>query len=135
MLSEPIQASPEQLASADRCAIIHYSGPSSGTITVRATAGFLRGLAANLLGVEPDEVSDESCAQDAIRELANLLAGSVVVELGGRESTYSLGLPQVVDHQSPAAAGSPASVTCSLDCEGELLNVTWTATQQSKAAA
>ena len=135
MLSERVEPDARDLAAATRCAVIEYRGPSTGSVGVRATPAFLRALAAGLLGVEPSDVTDEASATDALKELGNLLGGSVVLELGGRDSSYSLGLPGVVDPKDPRISGADAAVVATLDCEGELLQVIWTPGASSSAKA
>ncbi len=118
------QASIDQavLAKSNHRATIRYTGPGSGTVTVRTNDGFLRGLAANLLGNEPEEIDLAACGDDAIKELTNIMGGSVILELGGRDCTYSLGLPQVAAPSNTAVA---LDRTCALDCEGHPLFITW----------
>lgn len=62
--------------------------------TVRLNLGFAeffaRELAANMLGLHPDELPDED-VRDALQELANMVAGSCVVLLG--PESWHLGLP------------------------------------------
>jgi len=122
MLADPITLDPEALAAANRSAGVRYGGPESGIVTLHTNDDFLRGLAANLLGVEPESIDLASYGEDAIKELTNIVGGSVILELGGNECFYTLGLPQL----SPPSEGAPElSRTCCLDCEGNLLFVTW----------
>ena len=122
MMADQTSISPEALSATNHRATIRYSGPCSGTVTLRTTDGFLRGLAANLLGDEPEAIDLTACGDDAIKELTNIVGGSVILELGGRDCAYSLGLPQIAP-QSP----KPPSIdhTCALDCEGHPLFITW----------
>lgn len=122
MMADPVPVEQDALASADRLATIRYSGPGSGIVTLRTNNEFLRGLAANLLGVEPDAIDLAACGDDAIKELTNIVGGSVILELGGRDCTYSLGLPQLAQ---PTKASPTMSRTCALDCEGHPLFITW----------
>jgi len=121
MMADPVPVEPSALAAAGRCAAIRYSGPGSGIVTLRTTDDFLQALVANLLGVEADEAQIESYAQDALSELTNILGGSVISELGGRECVYSLGLPQLSE---PAPADASTQICC-LESEGQLLFVAW----------
>lgn len=135
MLSERAEAGARGLAGATHCAVIEYRGPSAGSIGVRATPAFLRALAAGLLGVEPADITDDASATDALRELCNILGGSVVRALGGGDSSYSLGLPGVVDAEDPRIAGAEGTVVVTLDCEGELVQVISTPGGSSGARA
>lgn len=110
---------PEDTAPPTHFAQIRFTGPRDGSITVSASEGFLRELASSLLGIESDEIEIETEGLDAIRELANILGGSVLNDIGGQDSEFSLGLPELVDGDS----GEPGLVCC-FDCEGESLSVT-----------
>jgi CheY-specific phosphatase CheX len=125
MMADPIAVDAVAMAATSRNATIRYSGPGSGALTLRTTDGFLRGLASSLLGVEPEAIELESCGQDAIKELTNIVGGSVVMELGGSDCTYSLGLPELLA-PTPAAPRAASARSCCLDCEGQLLFVIWT---------
>lgn len=117
VLVDPCES--DETATATHFARIQFTGPTNGTITVSASDGFLRELASSLLGIESDEIEIESEGLDAIRELANILGGSVLNDIGGQDSTFSLGLPELVEGD----AGDPG-VACCFDCEGEGLFVT-----------
>lgn len=102
---------------------IKYSGPSSGEVFIGASEGFLRELASSLLGVEPEEIDPQSHGQDALQELANIIGGSIILELGGEDCRFSLGLPELTSVDAVPAAGC----ACVLDSEGERLDVRWCA--------
>ena len=110
---------PGETESPTHFARIQFTGPTTGTITVSASDRFLRELASSLLGIEADEIELESEGLDAIRELANILGGSVLNDIGGQDNTFSLGLPELVEGDT----GDPG-FTCCFDCEGESLIVT-----------
>jgi CheY-specific phosphatase CheX len=122
MMADPAEVSANAVSSANRRATIRYAGPASGLVTIRTNDDFLRSLASNLLGEEPDAIDLSTCGDDAIKELTNILGGSVIHELGGADNTFSLGLPQVVQ-----STNTPATMdrTCALDCEGHPLFITW----------
>ena len=69
---------------------IVYTGPTQGEVHLAAIDGFVRELASSILGVEPEEVDTETQGQDAIKELANIVGGSTILELGGADCTCSL---------------------------------------------
>ena len=117
VLADPCEE-PESLPPADTFAIIDFRGPACGGVDLRASRAFARNLAASLLGVEPSEIQD-SQSDEALRELANIVAGSVITALGGDNCCYSLGLPSQGSRPS-----SDDSTSCTLDAEGERLEVT-----------
>jgi CheY-specific phosphatase CheX len=120
---------------ATRFARISYHGPTRGTLLLSATEGFLRELAASLLGVELNEVDVDSHGGDALKEMANIVGGSMILALSGDVCEYSLGLPELV--KSPDMPGfdvAPASAECTVVAEGVPLRVQWQDSCTSKAA-
>lgn len=110
---------------------INYFGTGAGEVHVSASEGFVIELASSLLGVEPDEVEAETQGDDAMRELANILAGSLITQLGAATDSFRLGLPE--DSKSPAL--SEGCVTCFLESMGEPLLVTWKKAEAEAKAA
>jgi len=132
VLAEPADADRvKSLPAPAHAAVIRYTGPKSGSVRLEATDGFLREVASSLLGVEPDEVNVEKDGLDVIRELANIVGGSVILELGGDACPFSLGLPEVV-----AVSGSAGSsdCVCHIESDGEHLRVVWHADAAAVAA-
>ena len=129
MLVDPIdEADPAKLTTHAR---IDYFGAGEGSVFVSASEGFIVELASSLLGVEPDEVTPQSEGADAIREIANILAGSLLTTLGGGDHAFRLGLP--AHCEAPDHAATTAS--CTLESEGEPLVFTWVdRAAQTKAA-
>jgi CheY-specific phosphatase CheX len=103
-----------------RCARIAYTGPAAGHVFVVASDGFLEELASSLLGCEPEEIDLEVEGRDAIKELANIMGGSVILELGGDNCEYRLGLPEEVG-AAPAATGAE----CYIESTFGALRVCW----------
>lgn len=102
---------------------IRYTGPVNGTVYLAGSSGFMLGLASSLLGVEVEDVTIEKEGLDALRELTNIVGGSVVSALGGDHCKLSLGLPEVVESgEFPSATEGEH---CVLDAEGERLEVYW----------
>ncbi len=108
-----------------RFARITYQGPSRGTLLLGATDGFLRELAASLLGAETAEVDLDTQGGDALKEMANIVGGSVILALSGGACEYSLGLPELLP--SPEAPeGTPAArAEGTVVTEGGPLHVVW----------
>jgi CheY-specific phosphatase CheX len=108
---------PDRLPPADTFAQIDFRGPESGAVDLRASRAFARNLAASLLGTDASEITDAQ-AEEALRELANIVGGSVITALGGDDCRFSLGLPALGNHPPDANA-----TCCTLDAEGERLEV------------
>jgi hypothetical protein len=114
---------------------IAYSGPSKGALTLAATEGFMRELASSLLGVEPDEVEVDVQGIDALKEMANILGGSVIVAMSGESCDFSLGLPGIVTESDVPVAGDPSAQTaCTVTTDDGVLRVTWTRDAATNAA-
>lgn len=114
---------------------IAYSGPSAGTLTLGATDGFLRELASSLLGVEPEEIEVAEQGLDALKEMANILGGSVIVAMSGESCDFSLGLPGIVAATDVSEQGNAASqAACTVTTDDGVLRVTWTRDAASQAA-
>lgn len=119
VIAEP--AAPDvALPEPTRFAQIAYSGPSRGRLTLCADEGFLRELAAGMLGVETSEVDADRQGSDALKEMANVVAGSIIFALAGDACEYSLGLPETI-----AAATVPTDglAVCDLVAEGGVLRL------------
>lgn len=71
---------------------IQFSGPFSGWLSVYASPSFCLQLAANVLGMEPAELTPEH-AEDALRELVNVACGELLVALAGRKTIFDLSVP------------------------------------------
>lgn len=74
---------------------IDYAGPEPGELDVACDAAFARALAANLLGLEPDDADVDEAAPAALGELSNILAG-LLVHLAWPDAGCRLGLPRPV---------------------------------------
>jgi hypothetical protein len=119
------------LPAASCYARIDYRGPERGEVVLAASDGFAQKLAAGLLGVDTDSPDAASAGRDALRELANIIGGSLICELGGARCPFSIGLPTGCD--ASAVPTSPTAVA-TLDVEGERLEVHWTRTAIAQAA-
>ena len=116
VLADPCDR-PEQLPPADTFAQIDFHGPTNGNVELRASRAFARNLAASILGTDASDVTDVQ-SEEALRELANIVGGSVITALGGSDCRFSLGLPRL-GH----AAELGEDTACILDAEGERLEV------------
>lgn len=103
----------------------------TGNITLTADEEFLRELASSLLGVDEDDVDIDEHGEDVLRELANIVAGSVSLELGGDKTHIAMGLPAILDLSIPVSSDADTM----LEGDPGFLNVQWSLTQTSKAAA
>lgn len=116
------QAESELTKGFDQHAHITYtSEDEEADVFLSASEGFLREFAASILGMDEDDpsLSDELMA--GLTELANILAGEIVVCLGGEEKRFVLGIPQECHEES--LPGSAPSASCVRESMGEGLKV------------
>lgn len=101
--------------------ITYVSDEEEADIFLSASEGFLREFAASILGMDEDdpEVAHELVA--GLTELANILAGEIVVCLGGENKPFVLGIPQSCAAESVPVG--PPSVSCARASMGEGLQV------------
>ena len=124
VLADPVDSeAATELPAVTRAARIAYSGPTCGEFFLAASEGFLRELASSMLGVEPQEVDPDNQGQDALKEPANLVGGSGILELGDDDRLHSLSLPVLCRPDEIPAVDSGRQ--CFLDSDGELLQVVW----------
>lgn len=97
---------------------VGYRGPVCGSVQCWVTRSFAVSLAANLLGTDPNDAEAFTDAEDAVRELLNVLCGHLVTAWHGREAVFNLTIPQVSEClDSPQPPES--SQSCSLCVDGE----------------
>lgn len=99
------------------CASIALAGPRLTMVVLRSTtAGSMR-AAAEMLGMEPDEVSPEDLA-DVMGELANIIGGNLKGSVGSSEDGWSLSLP-VVSQGNQTVPGSTEVMRVAFSWDGD----------------
>lgn len=128
VLAEPVPDG-EEHARPTRAARITYRGPSEGVLFLCATDLFLSELAASLLGVDTSEINVETHGSDALREMANIVGGSVILAMSGEVCEYSLGLPELVPievaHQGGVRAPGSSIAECTVAADEGILRAVW----------
>ncbi|MCP3885882.1 MAG: chemotaxis protein CheX, partial [Propionibacteriaceae bacterium] len=74
-----------------------FSGDASGTIVLAVPAEMCAELAANLLGMDPEDEEVQLRARDALQELLNVFTGHALTTLHGDASTCDLTVPVSAD--------------------------------------
>jgi len=97
---------------------IHYRGPVSGTVGCWCTPQFAVQLAANLLGTDPDSPDASCAAEDALRELLNVVGGHVVTAWYGTSPVFTLSIPTVARDAPPPQTSDDF---CRLHIDGQPL--------------
>lgn len=82
---------PKRLASAS----IRFAGATEGELRIFVTPGSLPHLAADVLGVSPDDPAGAALGEEALAELANVLLGGLLGRWIVTSTPYHLGLPEV----------------------------------------
>ena len=92
------------------CVTLIFSGAADGKLTVIADRAVGRELAANLAG--EDQVSEEA-ADQAIKEVVNVIAGQLLTEIAGTQPVFDLNPPEseaLSESAWRAAIEDPAAV-------------------------
>ena len=76
-------------------ASLEFFGPCSGCFVVVVSENLLRALAANMLGIDEDEATNE-LQQDALKELANVICGNVLPAIAGERALFNVHPPHFV---------------------------------------
>lgn len=74
-------------------ASMSFEGPYSGRITLAAPLEMCREIAANVLGIEPDEEISEASAKDSLKEVLNVLCGNLLTALAGSGPEFDISIP------------------------------------------
>ncbi len=88
-LSEAQQAQALDVATA-----VAFRGPLTGRLVLRASGCVLPTLASNMLG---DHGAPASLQRDALGELANVICGNLMPEIGGTAAVFHLSAPVALD--------------------------------------
>ena len=101
---------------------VRYHGPPDGTLRCWCTRAFATQLAANLLGIEPEEGEAFGAADDALREFMNVLCGQLITNWHGTETVFNLSIPTVQEcDETPRTADTAGDSSCALSLDGEPL--------------
>jgi hypothetical protein len=76
-------------------------------------------LAANLLALEPDSEEARTSAGDAVGELANMIAGTLAVEMFGVDVVCKIGVPRVAPETGLEHDGHFARAGCRVSLRTE----------------
>ena len=106
---------------------IRYKGPRSGQLGLFCPRSFTTALAANLLGVNPEDRRANTQAIDAVKELMNILCGQLVTQLYGYDVLFNLSIPRcrMLD-KPPCLDGPDDDNACTLSVGGSPVRLTQT---------
>lgn len=132
LFAEPIPAlSDIDDPGAWRAVRMGFKGPFAGEVSLHLPTSLRNEVAANFLGLDADDDGVSSHADDALRELLNVLCGHILTLWAGEEAVFDLGSPELIDthpienhvmgnREGPSLAqtfdieGAPAVLTLSL---------------------
>ena len=72
-----------------------FDGPTSGEMLLSCSPIVATDLAANLLGIEPDDPDAEARGGDAIGEMLNIVGGALLADWFGIDGKFEMGVPSV----------------------------------------
>ncbi len=82
---------PKRLVSAS----IRFAGATEGELRIFVVPGALPHLAADILGVSPEDPAGAALGEEALAELANVLLGALLGRWIVAPTLYHMGLPEV----------------------------------------
>ena len=103
-----------------------FVGDLPGILSVAVPTSITAEIAANILGLEPEDLSDKAMLEDALGEMLNVVCGHVIMALVGTEANFKLNSPKVsiVDEtQLVEMLADPAFVGFDLDDSPVLLGL------------
>ena len=100
-LGQPLEESvfPAAEMAADMVARLSFQGDSTGFLTLRVTRAAARSVAADFLGAEESDLSEES-TREVICELANMICGSVLSRIES-SAGFRLANPEIASAVLP----------------------------------
>lgn len=73
-----------------------FAGDIAGTVTLVVPTAILGTIAANILGVEPEDISPNTVLADSLGEMLNVICGHLIMDLQGESANFVLGPPRTV---------------------------------------
>lgn len=104
--------------------MIAYDGPVKGYLRLRCTRDFSIRLAANLLGLDPDDPDIHLSANDAVKEFMNIICGQYVTAAHGTEAVFSLTIPELVElSETPELAVCEGLESCVVSVDDQCVQL------------
>lgn len=97
-----------------------FAGPAQGRITLAIPRELALELGLNILGADPDSAS-AGLAEDAVKELTNIICGELLYRLHGAQAVFNLGVPSLrnaPDYQAVEREIPPGTPAVRLSVEG-----------------
>jgi CheY-specific phosphatase CheX len=99
---------------------VSFAGIFSGRFAVVMTETALKELAANMLGIDNEEL-EQNHLDDALKETANIICGNWLPIEGGDEAVFHIGAPRILSPSQAATAltGQPPTILEKLSADEE----------------
>ncbi len=97
-----------------------FAGPVQGVVSLALPRELAFELGLSILGVDPGSASAE-LAEDAVKELTNIICGELLYRLHGAKAVFDLGVPSLrpaADDEAVEEAIPPAALAVRLSVEG-----------------
>jgi len=95
-----------------------FTGDLAGTLSLAVPSDTTAEIAANILGLEPEDIETESMMNDALAEMLNVVCGHVIMSMVGKDANFKLATPVtdfVSEEQYAHMMASEEYVTLLLD--------------------
>ncbi len=74
---------------------LSFTGDLCGTLSLAVPNDCVPEIAANILGLEPEEMEANSMAPDSLGEMLNVICGHVIMAIAGKGADFKLGSPAI----------------------------------------
>ncbi len=103
---------------------IGYHGPQSGTLRFWCTREFAVQLAANLLGIDPNDEDADTKSTDAVKEFMNIVCGQLITAIHGTEAVFDLTIPRLAElSETPQFSDEEGPHSSTVFVEGQRLHL------------
>lgn len=87
---------PEEIPDAIKASMEFCGEEGFGSVSLTVPAQMCMELASNILGMDPDDPNSQNKAEDALKELLNVIAGRLATGIFGSKPVFTLSVPEVV---------------------------------------
>lgn len=109
----------------NRSAHVDFTGPCEGSLVISISESLLPELAGNMLGEDDASECTMDQQNDALKELANVICGNILPNVGGAEAIFHVGAPllPVPDESADERPGSESVGQAELFLDQGMLRV------------
>ena len=98
MFADPYEGAelPEDIPDAIKASMEFCGEEGFGSISLTVPAQMCMELASNILGMDPDDPNSQNKAEDALKELLNVISGRLATGIFGSKPVFTLSVPEVM---------------------------------------